>query len=264
MRAWLDRTCTFPNIILLGLLLLWLPPALAQQPSRSPSETVREFYKAMREKKFRQAFDMSIYKPAIDPLKPQEFEDLRPDFERIALAVNEKMPQQVNITGEQISGDEATVFVKILDAEGKEKLEPTTLIKMNGVWVVGDRESLQLVKKGGKDFFFNARIDAHHSDVQDMLTRISLAQVVYSQQHNGLFADLVTLIAAGLLPKDLESTESTGYRFHVNTTDGGKLWNAAAEPAQYGRTGRLSFYLDASGVRSGDKAGKPLTPGKEN
>jgi hypothetical protein len=234
--------------------------SVSQQPQRSPSDTVRAFYKAMREKRFREAFDLSIYKPAIDPLKPQEFEDLRPDFERIALAVSEKIPGDVNITGEQISGDEATVFIKILDAEAKEKLEPTVLIKLDGKWVVGDRDSLQLVKKAGKEFFFNARIDAHHSDVQDMLTRISLAQLVYSQQHNGLFADLATLITAGLLPKDLEGTESTGYRFHVNSINAGKSWNAGAEPAQYGRTGKLSFYMDAAGVRSGDKSGKPLTP----
>jgi len=108
--------------------------------------------------------------------------------------------------------------------------------------------------------FFNARIDTHHDEVQVMLTRISLAQLVYSQQHNGLFADLATLITAGLLPKDLEGTESTGYRFHINSVNAGKSWNAAAEPAQYGRTGRLSFYMDAAGVRSGDKAGKPLSP----
>jgi len=43
----------------------------------------------------------------------------------------------------------------------------------------------------------------------------------------------------------------------VRATDG-KSWYATAEPAQYGRSGRLSFYLDASGVRSGDAAGKPL------
>jgi hypothetical protein len=75
-----------------------------------------------------------------------------------------------------------------------------------------------------------------------------------------LFGDLATLITAGLVPKDLEGTESTGYRFHINSINGGKSWNAAAEPAQYGRTGKLSFYLDAAGVRSGDKSGKPLTP----
>jgi len=130
------------------------------------------------------------------------------------------------------------------------------LIKIENHWVVGDRDSLQLVKKAGKQFFFDARINAHHSDVQDMLTRISLAQLFYSQQHNGLFADLATLITAGLVPKDLEGIESTGYRFHINSLNGGKSWNASAEPAQYGRTGKLSFYMDAAGVRSADKPGE--------
>ncbi len=261
MRALVKGARFLQRVIVIGLLICSLAAVVAsQQPKRSPSDTVREFYKAMREKRFREAFDLSIYKPAIVPLKPQEFEDLRPDFERIALAVSEKIPGEVKITGEQISGDDATVFIKILDPEGKEILEPTTLIKLDGGWVVGDRDSLQLVKKAGKEFFFNARIDAHHSDVQDMLTRISLAELVYSQQHNGLFADLATLITAGLVPKDLEGTESTGYRFHINSIDGGKSWNAAAEPAQYGRTGKLSFYMDAAGVRSGDKSGKPLSP----
>ncbi len=261
MRAPVKNSRLFQSVFLIGLLMFSSAVVVvSQQPQRSPSDTVREFYKAMREKRYREAFDLSIYKAAIDPLKPQEFEDLRPDFDKVALAVSEKMPTDAKITGEQISGDDATVFIKILDADGKEELEPTTLIKLNGGWVVGDRDSLQLVKKAGKEFFFNARIDAHHSDVQDMLTRISLAQLLYSQQHNGLFADLTTLITAGLLPKDLEGVESTGYRFHINSVDAGKSWNAAAEPAQYGRTGKLSFYMDAAGVRSGDKNGKPLTP----
>jgi hypothetical protein len=291
--------------------------ALSQQAQRSPSDTVREFYKAMREKRFREAFDLSIYKPAIDPLKKQEFEDLRPDFEKMAAVI----PDAVNITGEQISGDIATVFVKIVkdssplqvgmtesevlaslgtpdkkdsiteatrkveywrydakklsvgfsngrvatiheeDQKGPlSQSEPVMLMRANNIWIIGDKENQDIVKKAGRQFFFNARIDAHHNDVQDMLTRISLAQLVYSQQHNGLFGDLATLIAAGLVPKDLEGTESTGYRFHINSVNGGKSWNAAAEPAQYGRTGKLSFYLDAAGVRSGDKGGKALTP----
>jgi hypothetical protein len=261
MRAPVKKSRLFQSVFLIGLLMFSSAVVVvSQQPQRSPSDTVREFYKAMREKRYREAFDLSIYKAAIDPLKPQEFEDLRPDFDKVALAVSEKMPTDVKITGEQISGDDATVFIKILDADGKEELEPTMLVKLNGGWVVGDRDSLQNVKKAGKEFFFNARIDAHHSDVQDMLTRISLAQLLYSQQHNGLFADLATLIAAGLLPKDLEGVESTGYRFHISSVDAGKSWNAGAEPAKYGRTGKLSFYMDAAGVRSGDKNGKPLTP----
>jgi hypothetical protein len=91
-----------------------------------------------------------------------------------------------------------------------------------------------------------------------MLTRISLSQVVYAQGHNGQFANMAELIAGGLVPKDIEGPETTGYRFHVVRATDGKSWYATAEPAQYGRTGRLSFYLDAAGVRSGDAGGKPL------
>jgi hypothetical protein len=246
------------SLLFLALMTTIPFPAWAQSPQLSPTETVREFYRRMREKKFREAFSLSIYKSAIEPLKPQEFEDLKPDFERVAMAVSEGIPQTLEITGEQISGDAATVFVKVLDAEGKEKIEPTSLIKVNGVWIVGDKENQELVEKAGKKFFFNARIDAHHNDVQDMLTRISLAQVVYSQQHNGQFGDLATLITAGLVPKDLEGTESTGYRFRIMVSRDRKSWSAAAEPAQYGRTGKLSFFLDSTGVRSGDVSGKPL------
>jgi len=244
--------------ILLIVLLLFSSPTLAQTTQRSPTDTMREFYRIMREKKFREAFGMSIYRLAIEGLSTQEFEDLRPDFEKMAVAVSEKIPEKIDITGEQISGDVATVFVKVLDAEGKEKVEPASLLKIDNAWVVGDRESLELVRKAGKKFFFEARINAHHSDVQDMLTRISLAQVAYSQGHNGQFGNTAELVTAGLVPKDLEGIESTGYRFQISRSADGKSWYATAEPTQYGRTGRLSFYLDASGVRSGDAGGKPL------
>lgn len=231
---------------------------LAQSTQRSPTETMRAFYRMMREKKYREAFDISIYRPAIEGLSAQEYEDLKADFDKMAIAVSERIPEKVEISGEQISGDAATVFVKVVDSEGKERVEPASLIKIDNAWVVGDKENLELVKKAGKKFFFEARISAHHSDVQDMLTRISLAQVVYSQGHNGQFGNTAELIAAGLIPKDLEGIESTGYHFQVVRPADGKSWYATAEPAEYGRTGRLSFYLDASGVRSGDAGGKPL------
>lgn len=245
----------------------WLPVSLialvlltssslgfAQSQQLSPSDAVRTFYRMMREKKFREAFALSIYRPAIDPLTPAEFEDLRADFEKMAGAI----PEQVNISGEQISGDIATVFVKVKDEANKDQAEPVTLIMSDGSWIVGDKENQQVVKKAGKNFFFNARIDTHHDEVQAMLTRISLAQLLYSQQHAGKFADMPTLILGGLIPKDLEGTESTGYRFRVTASADGKSWHAAAEPVQYGRTGKLSFFMDASGVRSGDVGGKPL------
>lgn len=253
----MHRRISIVVCLLLTAILSAASTALAQA-QRSPTETMREFYRMMREKKFREAFGISIYRPAMEGLSAQEFEDLRPDFEKMAIAVSEKIPAKVDITGEQISGDTATVFVKVLDADGKETVEPASLIKVDNNWIVGDRENLELVKKEGKKFFFEARINAHHSDVQDMMTRISLAQVVYSQGHNGQFGNTAELITAGLIPKDLEGTDSTGYRFQVVRSADGKSWYATAEPAQHGRTGRLSFYLDASGVRSGDVGGKPL------
>jgi hypothetical protein len=239
-------------VALIGITLSSM--TLAQNAPRSPLETVREFYKAMREKRFKEAFAMSIYKPAIDGLSAQEFEDLRSDFDRMAAAI----PDKVDLTGEQISGDAATVFVKVKDADAAEQAEPISLIKISGVWIVGDTENQSIVKKAGKNFFFNARIDTHHDEVQNLFQRLTLAQIVYSQQHDGQFGNMAELITAGLIPKDLEGTESTGYSFHINRAADGKSWYATAEPAQYGRTGRLSFYLDAAGVKSGDAGGKPI------
>ena len=219
---------------------------------------MREFYRMMRDKKYREAFGITIYRQAIEGLSPQEFEDLRPDFDKMAIAVSEKIPEKVDITGEQISGDSATVFVKVIDADGKQTVEPAPLIKIDNTWVVGDKDNLELVRKEGKKFFFEARINAHHGDVQEMMTRIALAQIAYAQGHNGQFGNMAELITGGQIPKDLEGPETTGYRFQVVRATDGKSWYATAEPAQYGRTGRLSFYLDASGVRSGDTGGKPL------
>ena|SRR5689334_2329392 len=243
---------------MLTAILLSISLLFPQTTPRTPTETLREFYRLMRDKKFREAFGLSIYRPAIEGLSPQEFEELRPDFEKMAIAVSEKIPDQIDISGEQISGDVATVFVKVVDADGKEKVEPASLIKLNNGWIVGSQEDLRQVQQAGKKFFFEARLNAHHSDVQDMLTRISLAQVAYSQAHNGLFGNMAELITAGYVPKDIEGPETTGYRFQVVRSADGKSWYATAEPVQYGRSGRLSFYLDAAGVRSGDAGGKPL------
>jgi hypothetical protein len=231
--------------------------AMAQSSQMSPTETVRAFYRMMREKKFKEAFGLSIYRPAIDGLDAKEFDDLRPDFEKMASVI----PPELELSGETISGDMATVFVKVKEtAETAEKSEPVMLIRTNGVWLVGDPESDAIVKKAGKKFFFNARIETHHNEVQSMLTRITLAEIAYSAQNNGKYANLAELIKLALIPKDLEGSDTTGYRFAVITSADGKSWYATAEPAQYGRTGKLSFYLDAAGVKSGDVGGKPLVP----
>jgi hypothetical protein len=246
------------RIITLLLLVPLFFSTAAAQAARTPTEVTREFYRFMRDKKFREAFAISIYHYALEGLSQQEFDDLQPDFEKMASAIGEGIQSPGFITGEQISGDTAAVFLRVPSPDGKEKTEPVPLMKLDNVWVIGDKDSLAVVKKQGKRFFFETRINAHHSDVQDMLTRITLAQVVYSQGHNGLFGNMTELIAAGLVPKDLAGTESTGYHFQVVRAPDGTSWYATAEPTEYGRMGRLSFFLDASGVRSGDVGGKPL------
>ena len=92
-------------LILLALLVGMATTSVAQAQQRTPTETTRAFYSLMREKKYREAFTISIYRPAIDGLSTQEFEDLRPDFDKMAVAVAEKLPPTIDISGEQISGD---------------------------------------------------------------------------------------------------------------------------------------------------------------
>lgn len=232
------------------------PDSKAQQAilSRTPSDVVKGFYDAMREKRFREAFALTVYRPAIEPLSAEEFEELRPDFEKIAALT----PEKIVVIGEQISGETATVFVKMME-DGTEQTKPHTMLRRaGGAWVFGDVENEMAVKKLGKKFFFEARISAHHDEVMQMLPRIATAQLVYSAQHNGRFADLETLVAASLVPKDLLTVDSTGYRFRVTAGKEGKNYTASAEPAKYNRTGRLSFFMDQSGIKSKDTGGKPL------
>jgi hypothetical protein len=254
----LRKTIHSASLLIAALLLIISgvsnTAAARNNQARTPTETVREFYRMMRERHFKEAFALSIYKPAIEGLSAQEFAELQPDFEKMGAAI----PEKIEISGEQVSGDVATVFVKIADADKAAEAEPVTLIRDGGVWLVGDRDSQALVKKTGKQFFFEARIETHHNEVQAVLQRISLAQLAYASQHNNLFADLPTLIAAGLVPKDIETPETTGYHFHLTLSKDAKKWEAGAEPVQYGRTGRLSFILDQTGIRSADKGGKPL------
>ncbi len=222
--------------------------------ARTPSETVREFYKALNEKRFRDAFAISTLKGAIEGLSNEEFEDLRPDFERMAVAAG-----NVSVSGEQVSGETATVFVRMKDANPTDPPDQVSLMRVGGIWMLGDKASQDVVNKEGKKYFFKARIDTHHSEAQNMLQRISVGQLVYSQQHNGQYGDMRALIAAGLIPKDVETTESTGYRFHITLSTDRKSFTAGAEPASYGRTGRLSFFMDKTGIKSADTGGKPFS-----
>jgi len=71
--------------------------------------------------------------------------------------------------------------------------------------------------------------------------------------------------AADLLDAELAAGKKNGYVFRClflpPATEGGEpKYELAATPAEYGRTGRRSFYLDSSGIlRGGDKQGAVAT-----
>ncbi len=134
---------------LLLIICAGLAPALAQNnatAANTPSDAVRRFYKALSEKRFRDALMETALKPAIENLSAAELEDLRPDFERMATDAD-----KVQLTGEQISGDRASVFVKLVsDAPSDPPIE-VQLRRVSGNWVVIFNDEVEkAAKRDGK------------------------------------------------------------------------------------------------------------------
>jgi hypothetical protein len=237
-----------------------LPGVSAQNAQRTPSDTMRDFYKAMRERRFRDAWAMTIYKAAVEGLTAEEMEDLRPTFEEQAAEI----PEQIEITGEQISGNNAIVFIKVPAPDVTQiTSKPTNLVRSGGAWIIGTEADQAIVKKAGRRYFLDALIEGNQGAVEDLLKRLIAVQIAYSQGHNGLFGDLKALIAAGLMSNEVGDPVATGYSLHVTLTSDGKGYVAGAEPVRYGRTGKLSFWMDQTGaIKSLDNGGKPLSAPK--
>ncbi len=232
--------------------------AATTQP-RTPSDAVREFYKAMREHRFREAFSLTIYRSAVEGLNAEEMELLQPGFEEKAAQI----PETVEIVGEQISGSNATVFVKIPMTESTAQVtsQPVNLINSGGGWIIGTEADQAEVRKAGRRYFLDALIIEHEGDVEDILKRLVLWQGVYSQQHGGQYGDFPALIQAGMLAAQVIDPKLSGYNFRITVGKDGKTYIATAEPVSHGKTGKLSFWMDQTGlIKSGDTGGKPLKP----
>src|SRR6266480_4095114 len=65
-----------------------------------PADTVRLFYKDLRERKFREAIFLTNIRPAIEGLTDMELKEFQVDFEAIAGIV----PPEIQINGEIVSG----------------------------------------------------------------------------------------------------------------------------------------------------------------
>ena len=252
---------TFAAIALLGSPAACTAKTSSPSPAqpRTPSDVVREFYKAMREQRFQEAFALTIYKPAVEGLNAEEMEILRPGFEEKAAQI----PATVEIMGEQISGKNATVFVKVpVDVSSPQVTsQPLNLFNSSGSWLIGTEADAAEVTKAGRRYFLDALITEHEGDVEDILKRLVLWQGVYIQQHGGQYGDFPALIKAGMLGANVIDPKLSGYNFRITVGKDGKTYVANAEPLSYGKTGKLSFWMDQTGlIKSVDNGGKPFKP----
>lgn len=208
----------------------------------APSDTVRVFYERLRENRFREALLLTNLRPAVEGLTDSEISDLGVDFGQIAGQVPAKMP----INGEIVSGNDATVTVNMPNEKsGKTETQELQLKKQNGYWVllIADPVGEKRVRREGKKYFFSLRMDVHHEEAKAMLNRIAKAQAIYSAQHDGKFGELEALVKKGFVPSDALTVESTGYNYSVARSFDGRTYTAFATPAEYGRSGKLSFAL---------------------
>ncbi|MFV0389830.1 MAG: hypothetical protein ACK5NT_13880 [Pyrinomonadaceae bacterium] len=228
----------------------------------SPADSVRIFYKRLRENKFRDAIMLTNMRPAVEGLTNDELNDLGIDFGYLAKSV----PNVVPINGQIVTGDDATVTVKLPNEETKkDEVQEIRLQKKDGTWQIKltDSKGEKLIKQEGNRYFFTMRMDVHHQEAKAMLDRIGKAQMIYSLKNGGKFASLETLISKGYVPQDAETAESTGYKYNVVLASDNSTYTATATPAEYGKSGKLSFALRISKTSephlvSKDLLGKPF------
>ncbi len=92
---------------------------------------------------------------------------------------------------------------------------------------------------------------------QSSLRTIVSAEATYkATTGNGKYGTFDEMVSQGLLAKDI--MEKKGYRLELNLV--GSSYEARANPLEYGKTGKVSFFIDESGVlRGGDHGGGPAT-----
>jgi hypothetical protein len=97
----------------------------------------------------------------------------------------------------------------------------------------------------------------NESIARSLLQTVASAEATFqSTKGDGKYGTLEELLTEGLISKDL--LEKYGYK--IDVTAASNSFEAIATPVEYGRTGRLSFFVDQSGVlRGGDRAGGAAT-----
>jgi hypothetical protein len=98
---------------------------------------------------------------------------------------------------------------------------------------------------------------ANEAIAKGLLRTVMSAEATFlATQGNDRYGTIDELISANLLSK--ETVQKYGYRIEVAAS--GNKFEATAVPLEYGQTGRMSYFIDESGVlRGGDHGGGPAT-----
>lgn len=100
-------------------------------------------------------------------------------------------------------------------------------------------------------------LTTNESIAKSLLQTVASAEATFqSGKGDGRYGTLDELIKEGLVAKDM--LEKYGYKIEVTVSL--NKFEAVAIPVEYGTTGRLSYFVDESGLlRGGDHAGGPAT-----
>ena len=100
-------------------------------------------------------------------------------------------------------------------------------------------------------------VERNEAIAQSALRTIHSAEATYlATKGEGNYGTLEQLLEQSLVYKDF--LQQHGYK--IELTVSGSRFEATAVPQEYGKTGRLSFFMDETGVlRSGDHGGGAAT-----
>jgi hypothetical protein len=262
------------------LLILPVGSVPAQSPKLSPGETVLQFYRLLREKKYIEAFRLHVCAPAVETMSSEEAAGLQDEFEKVA----GEIPEKIELGGESVLGNDATVFVKVPSGEkinGQQPFlsVPVGLILFEGKWLIGDRDTQALAFFHKNKFFslsqsgvFTVMLDNEEKAGKAITALIEIEQF-FTQQHNGKFGTFREILDSKVvvrpdlvrLMEQLQDGEYFGYRFEVEMPEDRRTYTLYATPIQQNIDGRYSYIADREGgVKFRNYGGQKLaktTPG---
>ncbi|HSS20657.1 MAG TPA: DUF3352 domain-containing protein [Pyrinomonadaceae bacterium] len=116
---------------------------------------------------------------------------------------------------------------------------------------------LQLIVAAASSELGEEPARANEAMAQSALRTVFSAEATFqATEGNGSYGSLEQLIAANFIPKDMAGR--SGYR--IELTVAGSKFMATAVPSDYGVSGKLSYFIDETGVlRAGDHGGGAAT-----